>query len=137
MEHSSSMKNLRTERVKGSPYSRPSPKLKKPSSLAPFATVKSLLSYVTSPFLSRTRSTLPTTINDMEIDDDAAEQRSESGSEDQWDGEPPATMQGQDVFSLAAAAGREGPEFDSRATAWRARARSPVVGARRPGEHSK
>jgi hypothetical protein len=61
----------------------------------------------------------------MEIDDDAAEQRSESGSEDQWDGEPPATMQGQDVFSLAAAAGREGPEFESRATAWRARGEIP------------
>lgn len=29
-------------------------------------------------------------------------------------------MDGQDVFSLAAAGGREGPEFEDRAASWRA-----------------
>lgn len=74
--------------------------------------IKSALSLFTSPF-SRSPSTLPTH-NAIEVD-----QRSESGSEDNWDGEAPAAMKGQDVFSLAAAAGRSGEDFEERQIAWR------------------
>lgn len=47
------------------------------------------------------------------------EDKSISGSEDEWNGEPPSAMKGQDVFSLAAAAGRRGEDFEARAEVWR------------------
>lgn len=80
--------------------------------------IKSALSLFTSPF-SRSPSTLPTH-NDIEVD-----QRSESGSEDNWDGEAPITMKEQDVFSLAAAAGRSGEDFEGRQIAWRSKGEVP------------
>jgi hypothetical protein len=42
-----------------------------------------------------------------------------SGSEDEWDGKVPEVMQGEDIFSLAAAAGRGGPDFEERSKTWR------------------
>lgn len=80
--------------------------------------IKSALSLFTSPF-SRSPSTLPTH-NAIEVD-----QCSESGSEDNWDGEAPATMKEQDVFSLAAAAGRSGEDFEGRQIAWRSKGEVP------------
>ena len=53
------------------------------------------------------------------------DQKSESGSEHNWDAQPPAGMSGQDVFSLAAAAGRDGEAFEERAAAWRSRGEVP------------
>lgn len=80
--------------------------------------IKSALSLFTSPF-SRSPSTLPTH-NAIEVD-----QCSESGSEDNWNGAAPATMKEQDVFSLAAAAGRSGEDFEGRQIAWRSKGEVP------------
>jgi len=81
----------------------------------PFVTIKSIYSYFTSPFArSESESTLP--IHFVDVD-----QNSESGSEDGWNGDAPALMEGQDVIDLAAAAGRDGQEFEGRAAEWRAR----------------
>jgi len=45
--------------------------------------------------------------------------RSVSGSEEEFNGTAPAVMHGEDVFSLAAAAGRSGTDFEERAQTWR------------------
>ncbi|OCF44644.1 hypothetical protein I317_01531 [Kwoniella heveanensis CBS 569] len=140
MERSSSQRDLRSERLSRTPYTRPEPsRLRKSTSMTPLATLKSIVSYVSSPF-TRSSSLLPTHSTNqnqnqsqdldvrvnredsIEIDQD---QKSESGSEDNWNGEPPANMQGQDVFSLAAAAGRRGDDFEERASSWRARGEKP------------
>ncbi|WVF72973.1 hypothetical protein IAT40_007791 [Kwoniella sp. CBS 6097] len=139
MERSSSQRDLRSERLSKTPYTRPGPsssRLRKSTSMTPLATLKSIVSYVSSPF-TRSSTLLPThsssTHNqnqdqnhdqdlDVQVDND---QKSESGSEDNWNGEPPENMQGQDVFSLAAAAGRRGDEFEERASAWRSRGEKP------------
>lgn len=47
-----------------------------------------------------------------------------SGSEDGWNGEPPAVMNGQDVYDLAGAAGRQGREFEERAERHRGQAQN-------------
>ncbi len=91
--------------------------------LQSFATIKSIYSYFTSPFSrSESESTLPTHRIDVE-------QKSESGSEDEWNGDAPGLMNGQDVFDLAAAGGRDGQGFEERAAEWRARGEK--VGGRR------
>lgn len=45
--------------------------------------------------------------------------KSESGSEDGWNGQAPAGMSRKDMFDLAAAGGRQGDAFDQRAVEWR------------------
>lgn len=82
-----------------------------------FSPLSSLVNFVSAPFR---KSTLPRHSQDADgriLDDD---QRSVSGSEDGWNGEPPTIMEEVDVFSLASAAGRGGPEFEARAQTWRA-----------------
>lgn len=75
------------------------------------------MSYITAPFARSPPSKgLPFTQADI-----AVEQKSESGSEDEWNGQPSEQMHGKDVFDLAQAAGRDGADFDSRADQWRAR----------------
>ncbi|ORY33450.1 hypothetical protein BCR39DRAFT_557135 [Naematelia encephala] len=78
-----------------------------------------MLSHVPSFFSRSSASILPTTHQDI------AEARSESGSEDEWNGEPPVAMDGEDVFDLAAAGGRTGKEFEARAADWRAKGEIP------------
>ncbi|WVR00164.1 hypothetical protein IAU59_007306 [Kwoniella sp. CBS 9459] len=135
MERSSSQRDLKSERLSRTPYTRPEPsRLRKSASMTPLATLKSIVSYVSSPF-TRSSSLLPThsTNQDLDVQVDQngkheeidIDQKSESGSEDNWNGEPPANMQGQDVFSLAAAAGRRGDDFEERASNWRSRGEKP------------
>ena len=131
----SSRQGLRSERISNSPYKRPEASGLKKSSSTTFSTVKNIFSYALSPLFRSSSSadlTLPTTNSDIkEID-----QKSESGSEDGWNGSPPALDNGKegingsmDVFDLAAAAGRHGKEFEDRAAKWRAK--GEVVGGRR------
>ena len=54
---------------------------------------------------------------------------SESGSEDLEDEDAPGTPDGPDLFAVAAAAGRNGADFEERAAEWRAR--GEVEGGRR------
>ncbi|OCF77322.1 hypothetical protein I204_01309 [Kwoniella mangroviensis CBS 8886] len=132
MERSSSQRDLRSERLSRTPYTRPEPsRLRKSASMTPFATLKSIVNYVSSPFTRTSSSTavLPThsTSNELavRVTDVDIDQRSESGSEDEWNGEPPSKMEGQDIFSLAAAAGRGGDDFDKRAASWRSKGEVP------------
>ncbi|KAL7418447.1 hypothetical protein Q5752_006905 [Cryptotrichosporon argae] len=134
MDRSSSRKNLRSERISNSPYARPEKtRSREHGGLKSFPSLSSLVSFVASPF--RRAPSLPThstrqithsATGDDKIDVDAAP--SVSGSEDEWNGEPPEEMDGQDVFSLAAAGGREGDEFERRAETYRAR--GEVAGGR-------
>ncbi|ADV23987.1 hypothetical protein CNI04180 [Cryptococcus gattii WM276] len=114
----SSQQGKRSERLTRTPYARPTPQKTRGTPNSALGAIKSALSLFTSPF-SRSPSTLPTH-NDIEVD-----QRSESGSEDNWDGEAPITMKEQDVFSLAAAAGRSGEDFEGRQIAWRSKGEVP------------
>ncbi|OXG76017.1 hypothetical protein C348_05165 [Cryptococcus neoformans Gb118] len=114
----SSQQGKRSERLTRTPYARPTPQRTRTTPNSALGAIKSALSLFTSPF-SRSPSTLPTH-NAIEVD-----QRSESGSEDNWDGEAPAAMKGQDVFSLAAAAGRSGEDFEGRQIAWRGKGEVP------------
>lgn len=75
-----------------------------------FPSLRSIYSFVTAPF-SR-QPLLPQTNQDLPIEED---QKSQSGSEDGWNGTPPAGMEGQDMFSIAAAGGRQGGDFEKRA----------------------
>ncbi|WWD19644.1 hypothetical protein CI109_104106 [Kwoniella shandongensis] len=129
MERSSSQRDLRVERLSRTPYSRPEPsKLRKSVSASPFATLKSIVNYVSSPFSRGSASSsaiLPSTTNDVEDDAIDIDRKSESGSEDNWTGSGPNNMGGQDVFSLAAAGGRQGQQFEDRAADWRARGEKP------------
>ncbi|WWD03659.1 hypothetical protein V865_001714 [Kwoniella europaea PYCC6329] len=132
MERSSSQRDLRSERLSRTPYTRPEPsRLRKSASMTPFATLKSIVNYVSSPFTrtSSSSAVLPThsTSNGsaVRVTDVDIYQRSESGSEDEWNGEPPSNMEGQDIFSLAAAAGRGGDAFDKRAASWRSKGEVP------------
>ncbi|WVQ66973.1 uncharacterized protein L199_005165 [Kwoniella botswanensis] len=136
MERSSSQRDLRSERLSRTPYTRPEPsRLRKSASMTPFATLKSIVNYVSSPFTrtSSSSAVLPThsTSNELavRVPDVDIDQRSESGSEDEWNGEPPSKLEGQDIFSLAAAAGRGGDEFDKRAASWRNK--GEVLGGKR------
>ncbi|WWC91702.1 uncharacterized protein L201_006648 [Kwoniella dendrophila CBS 6074] len=126
MERSSSQRDLRVERLSKTPYSRPEPsRLRKSASMTPLATLKSIVNYVSSPFTKTSSpSVLPTHRIDIDQDQDQ-DIRSESGSEDEWNGEAPSTMNGQDLFTLASAAGRDGEEFEKRAAAWRAKGEIP------------
>ncbi|WRT70210.1 uncharacterized protein IL334_007205 [Kwoniella shivajii] len=125
MERSSSQRDLRAERLSRTPYSRPEPtRLRKSASMTPLATLKSIVNYVSSPF-TRSSNVLPTHNNDLDVRITDVDQKSESGSEDEWNGDAPEPMQGQDVFSLASAAGRQGEEFDERAADWRAKGEKP------------
>lgn len=66
--------------------------------------------------------TLPTNISDLPAE---VETRSESGSEDGWNGQGPAGVNGMDLFDAAAAGGRTGPEFEERQAEWRAKGEVP------------
>ena len=68
--------------------------------------------------------TLPRTTADLPVEKEA---RSESGSEDGWNGEPPESMEGMDVFQMAAAGGRQGKDFDDRTEEWRSKGEVPGV----------
>ncbi|WWC64565.1 uncharacterized protein I303_107176 [Kwoniella dejecticola CBS 10117] len=133
MERSSSQRDLRAERIARTPYNRPEPsRLRKSASITPLATLKSIVSYVSSPFTKSSSSVLPTHSNDaptpLRITEGDQDTKSESGSEDEWNGQPPSQMDGQDMFTLAAAAGRSGADFDTRASDWRAK---EIPGGRR------
>ncbi|WWC72030.1 uncharacterized protein I206_105989 [Kwoniella pini CBS 10737] len=131
MERSSSQRDLRAERIARTPYNRPEPsRLRKSASMTPLATLKSIVSYVSSPFTKSSSSVLPTHTDDgpLRIADVDQDTKSESGSEDEWNGEPPSQMNGQDIFTLAAAAGRSGQQFEDRAITWRT---NEVPGGRR------
>ncbi|WVR07672.1 hypothetical protein IAU60_004714 [Kwoniella sp. DSM 27419] len=120
MERSSSQRDLRVERLSKTPYTRPEPsKLRRSASITPLSTLRSIVNYVSSPF-SRSQSLLPQHTSDLQADP-VPDTKSESGSEDGWNGEAPVQMDGQDVFDLAAAAGRQGKEFENRAATWRAK----------------
>ncbi|WVW86187.1 hypothetical protein I302_108228 [Kwoniella bestiolae CBS 10118] len=130
MERSSSQRDLRSERLSRTPYARPEPsRLRKSASMTPLATLKSIVNYVSSPFTRTSSSVLPTHSNSndlaVRVTDADIDQRSESGSEDEWNGEPPSKMEGQDIFSLAAAAGRKGDDFEERAASWRNKGEVP------------
>jgi hypothetical protein len=77
------------------------------------------MSYALTPF--RQAPILPLHNNDIK----AEETISEDGSEEEWDGEPPGMMEGQDVYDLAAAGGRAGGDFDARTEEYRARGEVP------------
>jgi hypothetical protein len=66
-----------------------------------FPSLRSIYSFVTAPF-SR-QPLLPQTNQDLQIEED---QKSQSGSEDGWNGSPPPGMEIEDVSSLAAAGRR-------------------------------
>ncbi|GMK56349.1 hypothetical protein CspeluHIS016_0301890 [Cutaneotrichosporon spelunceum] len=100
MNRTSSRKDLRAERISNSPYRRERPPVVKQRSW--FTTLTTSISASFSSLRAR---------------DGAG---SVSGSDDEWGGEAPSNMVGQDVFSLAEAAGRNGEEFEARAEAWRA-----------------
>ncbi|KAL1408542.1 hypothetical protein Q8F55_005354 [Vanrija albida] len=118
MRTSLSRKDLRSERLNQSPYARPARgEVRRSASHSAFSPLSSLVNFVSAPFR---KSTLPRHSQDADgriLEDD---QRSVSGSEDGWNGEPPTVMEEVDVFSLASAAGRAGPEFEARAQSWRA-----------------
>lgn len=141
MNRSTPARIARAERLeRSSPYARPAEaKVKRSSSMiVRFATllspeavaddqsfpgIRSLVSYITHPF-ARSPSTQGLPITNQDID-----QKSESGSEDGWNGEPSQQMAEADVFDLAEAAGRDGPELEDRADKWRAR--GEIAGGRR------
>lgn len=115
MNRSSSRKDLRAERMGLTPYSRKSTPLKEVCSNRLFGCVLTQQSTSWNP-LASLRSFVSQSFN-RRRDDEAI---SVSGSEEEWDGTVPDSMRGQDVFSLAAAAGRGGNDFDQRAQTWRA-----------------
>ncbi|EIW72110.1 hypothetical protein TREMEDRAFT_72658 [Tremella mesenterica DSM 1558] len=126
MERSSTPKSIRAEReAANSPYDRSLRVLKPKQSvgISPFASLRSLYSFVTGS-ISRTTPLLPNTSQDIDSPP-ASDQQSVSGSDDEWEGEEPKRMQGEDVFSLAAAAGRKGGNVDDRALEFRARGEIP------------
>ncbi|KAK4685376.1 hypothetical protein P7C73_g4772, partial [Tremellales sp. Uapishka_1] len=131
MDRSSSRKNLKAERLAVTPYDRPdTPKKntpKKDTPTASFSALRSIYSLISSPF-KRSPPALPVHSSSLRNQLNVAvspAQRSESGSEDNWDGEAPHAMAGQDVFSLAAAGGRDRDQFEERAETWRAREEIP------------
>ncbi|CAK9782982.1 hypothetical protein CC85DRAFT_329080 [Cutaneotrichosporon oleaginosum] len=97
MNRGSSRKDLRSERISNTPYRRNERPVAKQTSW--FSNLTASITSTLSRFRSRDGSV--------------------SGSEDEWGGEGPAHMAGQDMFSLAEAAGRGGEEFAERAAAWR------------------
>ncbi|WOO82336.1 Nuclear pore complex protein [Vanrija pseudolonga] len=118
MRTSLSRKDLRAERLNQSPYARPARgEIRRSASHSAFSPLSSLVNFVSAPFR---KNTLPRHSQDADGRILADDQRSVSGSEDGWNGEPPAIMEEVDVFSLASAAGRGGPEFEARAQTWRA-----------------
>lgn len=117
----SSHQSLRPERIANSPYRRPVANgMKKSSS---FASIRSILSYPLNLFRNPSQElSLPTTTSDLPVQ---VEANSESGSEDEWNGQPPTSADGMDVFDAAASAGRTGPEFEARTAQWRAKGEVP------------
>ena len=117
----SSHQSLRPERIANSPYRRPAANgMKKSSS---FASIRSIFSYPLNLFRNPSEElSLPTTTSDLPVQ---VEANSESGSEDEWNGQPPASANGMDVFDAAAGAGRTGPEFEARTASWRAKGEVP------------
>ncbi|BEI81023.1 hypothetical protein CcaverHIS002_0201830 [Cutaneotrichosporon cavernicola] len=100
MNRASSRKDLRAERISNSPYRRERPPVAKQRS-----------------WLSTLATSISSSFSSLRARDGSG---SVSGSDDEWGGEAPSNMVGQDVFSLAEAAGRTGDEFEARAEAWRA-----------------
>jgi len=139
MDRSSSSRQLqRLERISNSPYKRPTQQAgqatpKSPIAVSPilllpvsiltiqsFPSLRSIYSFVTAPFSKQ--PLLPQTNQDLQIEED---QKSQSGSEDGWNGSPPPGMEIEDVSSLAAAGRRitydvesqeEGPSDPYKAT---------------------
>ena len=66
--------------------------------------------------------TLPTTTSDLPVE---IEQRSESGSEDEWTGAPPGVLNRPDVFAIAAAEGRDAQGVEENTAEWRAKGEMP------------
>ncbi|WVQ84500.1 hypothetical protein IAT38_006652 [Cryptococcus sp. DSM 104549] len=120
MDQRSSQREARTERLSRTPYARPTPNRNDRATTpkSPFAALKSIIKFV-SPWRSGPAPGLPT------HNGHDADQRSEDGSEDNWEGEGPEAMRGQDMFALAAAGGRSGAGFDARQAEWRARGELP------------
>ncbi|TYJ54195.1 hypothetical protein B9479_005121 [Cryptococcus floricola] len=126
MDGRSSQHGKRSERLNRTPYARPTPtKPKTTPGSGTFGAIKSVFSNLISSPFSRGSPSLPTH-NSLPVD---RYQRSESGSEDNWEGDEPVQMKGQDVFSLAEAAGRGGEGFEARQVEWRTK--GEVAGGRR------
>lgn len=121
----------RQERISNSPYKRPQSQStlvtpKSPISVSylrlhrpikptrelmvqSFPSLRSIYSFVTAPF-SR-QPLLPQTHQDLAIEED---QKSQSGSEDGWNGTAPPGMEREDLSSLAAVGRRGNSDIESR-----------------------